>query len=372
MLNFIDLFSGAGGISCGLERAGHKCLLGVDYDKYAIETFNHNHRDAEGICIDLRELSNRRFKSLISKQKVNLIAGGPPCQGFSTVGTGNPNDKRNHLFSQFLRAVELFKPEYILIENVTGLLAKKNQKTLNAILKCFSDLGYVLNFNVLSSEEYGVPERRRRTIIIGSRINDIVWMPTKLRSKPKTVGDVIEKIYCRGGVALNHNIETAIPKNSLDLKRLKHIPEGRGIRYQADEKELLPKRLRFDVEWENLPEKRFRQAKYQRLDRSKPSPTIMTQRGNYYHPTEDRYLTAREAAKLQSFPNHYEFKGTLSAQWKQIGNAVPPTLAYYLGKHFTELSSVATYKRNRKKIVKEWETTIHKERENAFVYRNQA
>ena len=211
-------------------------------------------------------------------------------------------------------------------------------------------LGYYLDFNVLSAELYGVPEKRRRTIIIGSLIPGIS-IPSPTRKKPVTVGDVIEKIYARGGKVYNHDIETAQIKNTLDKKRLRCIPEGKGIRYKKDELAYLPKRLRLGVNWDEIRENRFRQTKYYRLDRSLPSPTIMTHRGNYYHPTEDRYLTAREAAKIQSFPNNFEFKGTLSAQWRQIGNAVPPVLAKELGKHilhFLEQNKITSVSQLRK------------------------
>lgn len=369
--HFIDLFSGAGGISCGLEQLGLKCLLGVDYDKYAIETFKANHPEAEAFCGDIRTISKKKFKELTGNKKIDLIVGGPPCQGFSTVGTGNPDDERNHLFNHFLRMVKYASPEYLVIENVTGLLAKKNEKTLYAILKSISQLGYYLDFNVLSAEQYGVPEVRRRTIIIGSKNNPNIALPKPTRKTPVTVGKVIEKLNAKGGKVYNHDIDSATPKNKIDIKRLKYIPEGRGIRYERDEKEFLPPRLRFDVDWKNMRENRFRQTKYQRLDRGRPSPTIMTHRGNYYHPTENRFLTAREAAKLQSFPNNFIFKGPLSAQWRQIGNAVPPQLAKEIGKHILKThENVKTLKTKSKKISNEkFEEKLTNNRSQAFRYR---
>ena len=114
-LNFIDLFSGAGGLSCGLELAGHKCLLGVDMDKYAIETFKANHRSAEAFCGSIKELNKEKIESLTKSQKIDAVVGGPPCQGFSTVGLGDPKDQRNFLFKEFIMIVKITNPTYIII-----------------------------------------------------------------------------------------------------------------------------------------------------------------------------------------------------------------------------------------------------------------
>ena len=124
-LTFIDLFSGAGGLSYGLEKAGLKCLLGLDFLEPAIDTFKLNHKNSIGMCADIQKIDTDDIKKIIKRKKVDLICGGPPCQGFSTIGTGDANDSRNHLFLDFVRFVKDFSPKYILIENVTGLLAKK-------------------------------------------------------------------------------------------------------------------------------------------------------------------------------------------------------------------------------------------------------
>ena len=122
--NFIDLFSGAGGLSHGLSKAGMNCLVGIDFLKPAIETFKHNHKNSHAICGDLREIETKDIKKLIKNRKVHLVCGGPPCQGFSTIGTNDADDSRNHLFMQYVKFVKDFNPNYILIENVTGLLSK--------------------------------------------------------------------------------------------------------------------------------------------------------------------------------------------------------------------------------------------------------
>lgn len=379
--HFIDVFSGAGGLSCGLEMAGLKCLLGVDSDRHAIDTFASNHKHAQTYCGDIAKLTAAKLKELLKDRPVHAVVGGPPCQGFSTVGTGNPQDERNSLFLQFVRIVRLLNPEFIVIENVTGLLAKKNEKILHNIFMKFEKLGYHLDVQVMSAEEYGAPEIRRRTIIIGTRLQTPITFPLpthsmikqKGRKKAVTVGQALKSLRDSKGKLHNHDLESAAVKNPLDKKRLLCIPEGRGIRYQRDEKEFFKNRkLKLNIDWENLPEGRFRQTKYFRLDSTKPAPTIMTHRHSYYHPTEPRFLTQREAAKLQSFPNHFIFKGPLSAQWRQIGNAVPPKLGQALGPALLAMkrrSQQADREEAKKKVVKK---VIPQMRGKAFSYRKEA
>lgn len=355
-LNFIDLFSGCGGISLGLESAGLNCLLGLDFFEPAIETFKLNHKNSIGICGDIQKTKTSDIKRLIKNQRVDLICGGPPCQGFSTVGLGQADDKRNHLFLDFVRFVRDFKPSYIMIENVTGLLAKKNEDTLKSIYREFQKLGYHLDIRVLTSSHFGVPEVRRRVIILGNNIGCQNFYPEKEFSnygekikglKPvRSVEWAFNNLLSYRGQTLNHDISSAQIKKEIDKKRIKYIPEGKYIRYEKDEKELLPKSLWFDHDWGALGEGRFREAKYQRLDRKKPSPTILTSRSIYYHPTEDRYLTLREAAALQSFPAKFEFCGSLASQWTQVGNAVPPLMAMKIGEAIlkTEANKNIKYK----------------------------
>lgn len=375
-LNFIDVFAGAGGFSCGMEMAGHKCLLGVDFNQHAMNTFERNHKHAKVFCGDIQNLTKKRLEDLLEGQDIDVVVGGPPCQGFSTVGTGDPDDQRNTLFLQFVRIVRLTKPSFIVMENVTGLLAKKNESTLRAVFNKFESMGYNMGVQVMSADQHGVPEKRRRTIIIGSKLNSKVVFPKASHNTiigrsfipPVTVGEAFKNLKTRSGKFLNHDIETAQVNNPKDKKRLARIPEGKGIRYEKDEKAYLTPSLKLGINWKKIPEGRFRQTKYQRLDRKTPSPTIMTHRHSYYHPTENRYLTQREAAALQSFPNNFEFTGPVSAQWRQIGNAVPPLLGKAIGKALTAMIKEAN---KEKRITRKKTTvqTIKTIREKAFVYR---
>lgn len=387
-LNFLDIFSGAGGLSCGLEMAGMKCILGVECDKNAIKTFGHNHKGAETFCGDIQGLTKPILTKLIGNQKVHAVVGGPPCQGFSTAGTGDPFDQRNSLFLQFVKIVKYTLPQFIVIENVTGLLAKKNEKTLKAIFSKFIPLGYKMGVQVLSSQHYGVPERRRRTIIIGTKVNATPSFPTPTHDvekngryvPPVTVGEVLSDLKTRKGEVLNHDLCLAAITKPLDKKRISCIPEGKGIRYKKDEIKYLKPSLRMGVDWDQLREKRFRQTRLQRLDRSLPSPTIMTHRHSYYHPTEDRFLTQREAAKFQSFPNDFLFFGPLTSQWRQIGNAVPPLMGKAIGKALLKmhqsqireeskknLKDNPSKKTNSKKVISD---SITQFRKRAFIYKD--
>lgn len=325
-LNFVDIFSGAGGLSCGMEMAGWRCLLGVDFDKWAMQSFAANHAHAYPYCGDVSHLTEAMIKGIVGNKKIHAVVGGPPCQGFSTVGPGNPKDQRNRLFEHFARIVKILNPNFVVMENVTGLLAKKNEKTLEAIFLYFQKMGYHMDVRILSAEQYGVPERRRRTIIIGTKSNIAIEFPIPIATAPITVKQALKDLETPKKKFSNHDLESAAIKSKVDLMRLKHIPPGKGIRYEKDERAYLPKKLRLDVDWEKLPENRFRQTKYQRLDPNLPSPTIMTHRHSYFHPTQNRYLTVREGARLQSFPDNFVFLGNVSAQWRQVGNAVPPLL----------------------------------------------
>jgi DNA (cytosine-5)-methyltransferase 1 len=353
--NFIDVFSGCGGLSYGLEQAGMKCLLGIDFDKDAIESFKLNHKDAESYCGDVKNLTAKKIRDLIGNQRVDFVVGGPPCQGFSTVGRGVSDDPRNFLFMEFVRIVKEVNPKGIVIENVTGLLAKKNEKVLAQIFGIFEKLGFQMDARVLSADEYGVAEKRRRTVIVGVR-GGVTYAFPKSTHGPRagkpyaTVADAFRSI---GKTASHNDLAMAEIKNQLDRERLKHIPEGCGIRYKKDEETYLPKKLRYDVNWDELSENRFRQTKLQRLSFDKPSFTILTSRTMYCHPVECRYLTPREAAAIQSFPSEFKFHGSATSVFRQVGNAVPVGLGAAIGKSLiacfsgrvTKTAKVSDYKK---------------------------
>lgn len=372
-LRFVDLFSGAGGLSCGLEMADHQCLLGVDFDFYAVQTFAKNHPKARTFCGKIETLTNNILNELLGAhaKSIDLVVGGPPCQGFSTIGKGDPKDDRNKLFKEYIRIVGHLNPSFIIMENVTGLLAKKNEPIFKKILKEFLELGYNLNVKVLEAYEFGVAQRRRRTIFLGSKINNEIEFPKPICENSKTkLHMILDDLEDQKGTIWNHHLEDCQITKEIDLKRLQKIPEGKSVRYKTDEQKYWPKSLWYNHDWETLKEGRLRQAQYQRLDRNLPAPTINTSKRTYYHPTENRYLSIRELAKIQSFPNNFVFVGSSTSMYRQVGNAVPPLLGKVLGEHLKILLQNSMEKKTIKKkfVLKSLAETLQTIRSNAFNY----
>lgn len=335
-MQFVDFFSGCGGLSSGLEMAGHECLLGVDNNKDSMETFKANHKSADVLSKNINEITEADLRKILGKRfnKIDAVVGGPPCQGFSTIGKGDVKDSRNNLPFEFIRMVRILRPHLVIMENVKGLLSKKNENVLNNIRTALCNAGYFTEVKLLSSDDYGVPQKRQRMILIGAKKKRNILFPEPYIKK-RTVNFAlakIEKSIEAGEKIYNHDVETAKPIRDSELKILKHIPEGKGIRYERDEIKYLPKNLRLGVDWATMNEKRFRQTKFQRLDGKNRSFTILTSKKTYYHPTENRHLTVREAATIQSFQLGFKLHGGLSSQWRQIGNAVPPLMAKAIGK----------------------------------------
>lgn len=332
-MNFIDLFSGCGGVSHGLEQAGLKCILAVDENKDAIKTFELNHPNTRTITGDIRRVTDADFLSAVNGKKVDVIVGGPPCQGFSTAGKGLVDDPRNFLLLEYARVVRLFKPKHFILENVPAMLSPKNEKLVDQIRAMFKFMGYRLQSKVLFAENYGVPQKRRRAFIVGSLPGCNFSFPEETHGNSllpvKTLGEAFNEI---SPLAPNNDLRDARITNERTLAQIRYIPEGGGIRKKEDEDRLLPDNLKLGADWSNLKENRLRQLRLQRLSRDAPAFTLMTSRLTYYHPTEDRYLTPREAAKLQSFPDSFEFLGSKTSIFKQIGNAVPVRLGEALGR----------------------------------------
>lgn len=350
MKNFkiLDLFSGAGGFSCGLDSLKNfQTVIAVDFDKYAIDTFKKNFTHAECILGDISD-SNTKTKiiELAKKNNINMIIGGPPCQGFSLKGKNlGLEDPRNFLFVEFLEMVDIIRPKIVIIENVKNMIKSSDGYFINQINTTLTNLGYKVNYGILNSNNYGVPQNRERTFIIANLGNHSIKLPNIISDTKITVRDAISDLsYLNSGEGdfeSNYNSEDlsnyqkSLRKNStklynhiatnhseVALKKLSLIPpEG--------DKSSLPKEL--------LGKQKFGTT-WSRLKWNEPSPTIDTRfdtpsNGRNSHPYLNRAITPREAARIQSFPDNFIFYGPKTAICKQIGNAVPPLLARAIGEH---------------------------------------
>jgi DNA (cytosine-5)-methyltransferase 1 len=369
----IDLFCGTGGFSHGFELTGRfNVTVGVDLLPDRIETFSANHPTADAICSDIYRIKTTTIAK--SESSPDVIIGGPPCQGFSSIRpfrTLTEDDKRNNLFEQFALVVSAFQPRWFVLENVVGLLTHKRGQTLETMLKLFEEVGYTVEWKVLNSALYGLPQRRERLIVVGSREGKRFQWPSrthylgdKFRSMAgKVNGQVHQLDLFENELVPAISVMDAIgdlPAVSageacdsyLDERNLTHYQEA----MRKDSKVLTlheatahtPRMLsiirhaghnRSDLP-EGMTTSGF-SSSYSRLEPDIPSVTLTVNfvhpaSNKCIHPYQDRALTPREGARLQGFEDSYIFKGTRSQVVKQIGNAVPPILGRIIASSLAE------------------------------------
>lgn len=348
----IDVFAGAGGMSIGAIASGVNVRYAIEWDRHAAKTFQLNHADVTLYDKDVRSISAVKHFTNLDRTTPLVLFGGPPCQGFSTSNQKNrtfDNDK-NWLYREYLRLVSEVKPDWVVFENVKGLLETEGGYFIDAVLKGLKSRGYRTSHFVLNSADFGVPQRRNRLFIIGSLHGLHVSTPVPTIKKPVTVAQAFKDLpilenghakdemeyssAARANYAkslrgtLTHCGNNIVTNNATHiLERYSHIPQGGN--------------------WENIPDQlmknyadksRCHTGIYRRLKEDEPSVVIGNFRKNMLiHPWKDRGLSVREAARLQSFPDWFRFCGTIGFQQQQVGNAVPPALAKIVFETITAL-----------------------------------
>lgn len=368
----IDLFSGCGGLSLGLDRAGFSILAAIDFDEHAIKTYKENFPSVEhALHKDVTKFPPRELSKLIGSSEVDVIVGGPPCQGFSTArsrdGANNGprlvEDGRRHLYKQFLQYVEFFRPRVFVMENVLGIKSADNGQYFTRIQREARKAGYRVHPQVEKVWDLGVPQKRVRQLIIGTRLDLVSYFPGKLAPAPRasdkpTLGEAIGDLPIVRAACGENESEYDMPR------RLTHVGRyGRKYLYRTLEVQFAPKltahraRPQSDRdlrdfallrEGENSKHamkrgERFEfpysiesfKDRYTRQHRDQPCSTIVAHMSKdglmFIHPTQNRSLTPREAARVQSFPDWFKFPVARTQQFRLIGNAVPPLVGEAIG-----------------------------------------
>lgn len=317
--NVVDLFSGAGGLSYGFEKAGMNVLLGIDHDEDAVNTFAKNHKKAKALCADMTKVSVAEVKKLCSDKKIHVIVGGPPCQGFSMAGKRQPNDPRNSLFREFIRIVNGIRPDVCVMENVRGLLSMKTEKgepVIDIIVNEFKAMNYNVDVNKVNTADYGVSQKRHRIFIVARKNRIQFEFPKPTHSE---YGLDAEGKKTKKWVGLK---KILLPKKDVEKKYFYSDKLIKGfVRRQKNNK------------------KRGMGFGWKFLDEDEPSYTISARYYKdgaealiKYGENDIRMLTQEECAQIQSFPKSFRFSGSKINIYKQIGNAVPPLMAKHIGK----------------------------------------
>jgi DNA (cytosine-5)-methyltransferase 1 len=319
----VDLFSGAGGLELGFEQSGYDILFSTDIDEYCEKVHLLNRPSIPFVRSDIRDIDETVLDKYVH-QDIDVLVGGPPCQGFSTIGkriSSDPikrsqKDPRNVLFREYIRVLKLVSPKIFLMENVVGLLTREKGKIFEEIRRSFHETGYDFDYVILNAADYGVPQIRNRVFFYGNKIGVKLVPPISHWSeigdiKWRTVGDVIGDL---ASIDIDRSINhVPLKHGAINLRRYQMIPEG-GRMPEKD-----------------LPDELYRRNfgnTFKRLHRDKPSLTMVPGHNAFpIHPWLNRSLTVREAARIQTFPDDYIFVGPRDKQCMQVGNAVPPMMA---------------------------------------------
>ena len=346
MLKAISLFSGAGGCSLGFIQHGYDIIAAYDNNQFAINTYNLNFTGNRCFNVDLSncDFSQIRTGLGLKRGQLDLIIGGPPCQGFTTAGNRSVDDVRNKLVGNYARALELFYPRWFVMENVEGILTTANGSYVVDFLNIMIKLGYSVSLEKIYAHEYGVPQRRKRVFIIGNREG-------KSFSFPKQLSHAFGTIYRNGAQTLRDAIADL---ENISLPEIDHkIKEETGIRYERIRALKVGQTMRDlppDLQHTSFSRRANRRvcdgtpsekrggapSGLKRLSYDEPALTITSSSiSEFVHPTQNRMLTLRECARIQTFPDSFIFTGTDQQKAMQIGNAIPPLLANLLANQIT-------------------------------------
>ena len=334
----IDLFAGVGGLSLGFENCGFDVVLANEYDESIAAAYKANHKGTRMIVGDITSLDLEKTFGPYQGQ-IDVVIGGPPCQGFSQKGQRKTiHDERNFLFKYYVRVVELVKPRYFVMENVPNLLTAEKGYFRKEIEELFNSMGYQLKMGILNASDYGVPQNRRRAVIIGKQGGAAPGLP-KPRNITVTIWDAISDLaYLSSGEGEEEQEYRGKPRSEYQKKlrggsgTLRNHVATRHSRLALESLAMIPPNAGKEV----LPEEHLTRSIYSgtwtRMRKDEISVTITTRfdtpsSGKFTHPFLDRAITVREAARIQSFPGSFRFVGSKGSQMKQVGNAVPPLLA---------------------------------------------
>ncbi|MEO6393086.1 MAG: DNA cytosine methyltransferase [Pyrinomonadaceae bacterium] len=405
-LSFVDLFCGAGGLSAGFEKAGFHSVFANDSDSAACETYRFNHPNAAVFHGDVAELSAGDILEQTGLASIPLVIGGPNCQGVSLRGKRDPNDPKNHMFGHFRRLIGELKPDWFVMENVPGLMHRHNLGLVTSIFSSLEELGYRCGGQVLLAADYGVPQLRYRFILIGNKHGEPIVFPNPTHHSPmgideencelfqdefepnerlqfwRGVRDAISDLpvisngggqevvpypetpstdqlsdfqkLCRNGDLnlYNHICHRTSDKN---IEYISYVPPGKN--WKSIPEEIRPERFKRVALKDHT-------TTYGRLRWDMPARTVTTyfnniSAGAFTHPSQNRGISVREGARLQGFADAFRFRGTVSRQYRQVGNAVPPLLASHIAGVLHQQMAGGSFKEsNSHEAAVEYERTL--------------
>lgn len=340
-MKIIDLFAGVGGLSLGFEMEGFESVIAIDFWDDAIKTYNHNRKNKVGVSMDVTKFNNELLPEILKDHKIDGVIGGPPCQGFSTARLSNTTDKidkinkkRNHLYLEFFRTVDIIKPKFFLIENVRGLVSANKGAFVKDITERFGGIGYNVTYKILNASDFGVPQNRQRVFFIGL-LEGTFEFPEKFNYKVSSKDAIMDLIKSNEDPVQKYSLPSRNEYQKL-LRNGKKTVKNHEVTIHNEQTTNVISMVPNGGNIKSLPPEYWNIRKYnkafQRMNSELPSNTIDTGHRNYFHYEANRIPTARESARIQSFPDSYEFLGTKGSQYKQIGNAVPPLLAKVLAR----------------------------------------